>query len=118
VAGGEDEPQQIVADIVVQRGVEIRLRTGRFELVAQLLVLALEQLVAAPVIDRAVLGGGHEPGPGIPRNAGCRPLFERGEERVLREVLAEPDVTDHPGQRRDKLRRLDAPDGVDRAVDV
>ena len=49
MAGGEDEPQQVVADVVVERRVEIgatRLLL-RLELVAELLVLALEQLAAA-----------------------------------------------------------------------
>ena len=47
MARREHEAQEIVADVVVERGVEIR--RGRLllglELVAELLVLALEQLV-------------------------------------------------------------------------
>ena len=49
MAGGEHEAQEVVADVVVERGVEIRhghLLLG-LELVAELLVLALEQLVPA-----------------------------------------------------------------------
>ena len=49
MAGGEDEAQQVVADVVVEGRVEIghgRSCCG-LELVAELLVLALEQLVAA-----------------------------------------------------------------------
>ena len=49
MAGDEHEAQQIVADVVVERGVEIghgHLLLG-LELVAELLVLALEQLSGA-----------------------------------------------------------------------
>ena len=49
MAGGEDEPQQIVADVVVDRILE---RSGGalligFDLVAELVVLALDEHVAA-----------------------------------------------------------------------
>ena len=45
----EDQPQQIVADVVVERRVEVRRRRllVGLELVAELFVLALEQLAAA-----------------------------------------------------------------------
>ena len=46
VAGGEDQAQQVVADVVVERGVEIRRRRLAccdLELAAELLVLALER---------------------------------------------------------------------------
>ena len=94
MARGEDEPQQIVADVVVERGVEIgrpRLLL-RVELVSELLVLALEQLVPAEKIDRAVLGGGHEPRTGIVGNPRLGPFLERDDERILREILGLPDV--------------------------
>ena len=56
--------------------------------------------------------------PGIVRDAGLRPLLERRDERVLREVLGEPDVAHDPREPRDELRRLDPPDRLDRAVRV
>jgi len=97
VAANENEPQEIVAKLVVQRPVTIQL--GRllfdFELVAELLMLAFEQLVAAKDIDGPTLGGGHEPGTGIVRHAGARPLRERGNECVLGQFFGEADIAHH-----------------------
>src|SRR5439155_17122630 len=86
--------------------------------VAKLLVLAFEQLVAAEEVDRTVLRGGHQPGTGIARDAGLRPLLERGDERIVREVLGEPDVAYDPREAGDDPRRFDPPDRVDRAMGV
>ena len=96
MAGDEDEPEQVVADASVRSSIAAS-RSGtavllRLELVAELLVLAIEPLAAAPVVDRPVLGRGHEPGARVARNARSRPLLERGDERVLRQVLGQADV--------------------------
>src|SRR5216684_3135241 len=114
----EHEAQEIVANCVVDRGVEIRhgqLLLG-LELAAELLVLALEELVAAPEIDRTVLGGGHEPGAGVVRDAGGGPLFECGDESVLRELLGDADIAHDAGEAGDDASGLNAPDGVDGAM--
>ena len=120
MAGGEHEAQEIVADVVVERGVEVR--HGRLlldlELVAELLVLALEQLVAAQAIDGAMLGGRHQPGAGVVRDARLRPALERGDQRVLRQLLGQADVAHDAREAGDELRRLDPPDRVDRAMGV
>src|SRR4029077_3705689 len=94
MTGDEDEAKEIVANSVVDPGVEIwhGHLLLRFELAAELLVLALEELVAAKVINGAMLGGGHEPGAGIVRDAGGGPLFECGDESVLRELLGDADI--------------------------
>ena len=120
MAGGEHEAQQVVADVVVERGVEIRHGhlLLRLELVAELLVLALEQLAPAQQVDRAMLGGGHEPGARVVRDARLRPLLERGDQRVLRELLGQADVAHDPREAGDEPGRLDPPDRVDRAVGV
>ena len=76
------------------------------------------QLVAAQVVDGPVLGGGHEPRAGIIGDAALGPAFERGDEGVLREIFGETDVADDARECGDKARGLDAPDGVDGAVDV
>ncbi len=46
MAGGEHQAQQVVADVVVERGVEVGRRASPpgLELAPELLVLALEQL--------------------------------------------------------------------------
>ena len=47
-----------------------------------------------------------------------RPLLERGDQRVLRQLFGEADVAHHAGEAGDELRLLDPPDRVDGAVDV
>ncbi len=105
MTGGEDEPQLIVAHVVVQRRVEVCHGTPpfRLQLVSKLLVLAFESLETPEVIDGAMLGGGHQPGGRVAGDARRRPLFERGEERVLRELLGDADVTDHARKPGDEL---------------
>ena len=88
----EHQAQEVVADVVVERRVEIRrtaISCSSLELAAELLVLALEPLVPAEVIDGAMLRGGHEPGARVVRDARLRPLLERGDQRILRQVLGE-----------------------------
>ena len=52
----------------------------------------VQRLPSAQLIDGAVLGGGHQPRAGIVRDAGCRPLLERGDERILGQLLGQADV--------------------------
>ena len=44
-----------------------------------------------------------------------RPLFQRGDQGVLTELLGESDVPGDPGQPGDQPAGLDAPDRLDRA---
>src|SRR5207302_2010831 len=96
VAGDEYETQQIVADVVVhaldEGGFAIGCRDLLLELhlAGELLVLALEDFAASKLIERPVLCSGHKPGARVVRNTGLRPGLERGEERLLRELLGEP----------------------------
>jgi hypothetical protein len=63
-----------------------------------------------------VLPGGHEPGARVIRDARLRPLLEGGEERILGELLRQPDVTHDPCKTGHEPGRLDPPHGLDRAV--
>ena len=65
-----------------------------------------------------MLRGGHEPGARVVRDARLRPLLERGDESVLRELLGEADVAHDPREAGDEPGRLDPPDRVDRAMGV
>ena len=56
--------------------------------------------------------------PGFRGTPGLRPLFERRDERVLREILGEADVADDAYEAGDEPRRLDPPDGVDRPMSI
>ncbi len=67
MAGCEDEAEQVVAYLVVERCVEIRYRRlpSHLELAGELLLLALEHLPAPQPVDRPVLGGAISQAPGL-----------------------------------------------------
>lgn len=117
MAGDEDEAEEVVADGIVEGGVEAgrRLFEG-FELTAEVFVFALGDGVAAKEIDGAPFGGGGEPCRGISRDARLWPLLEGGEKRLLREVFGEADVTREARESGDDVRGLDAPHGFDGAM--
>ena len=112
---GEDEAEQVVSDVVVDRTIEIHLLLC-FHPAAELFVLALEPLAAPEVIDRAALADGHEPRTGIVRDPGGGPLLQSRDERVVREVFCQADVSHHVRESGDEPRRFDPPDRVDRGV--
>src|SRR5439155_512472 len=60
MTGGEHEAQEVVADVVIDRGLEVRHRPllPGLELAAELLVLALEPLASTQAVDRTMLRGG------------------------------------------------------------
>ena len=120
VAGGEDEPEQVVLDRVLEDRLDIVLDTVAvdLELVPHLGELALVGLLAPDQVDRAPLGDRHQPGARIVRYARLRPLLQRGDQRVLRQLLGQPDVPHDPRDPGDDPGRLDPPDRVDRPVRV
>ncbi len=61
-------------------------------------MLALEPLVAAQQIDGAILRGSYEPGAGVARDARLRPLLERGDQSIVRQILGQTDVAHDPRQ--------------------
>jgi hypothetical protein len=85
VAGGEDQAEQVVAEMVVECGVQVRLVGLAREagVAGKRLQLLRVAGLAAQGIDRTLLGGGHEPGPRVVRHARRWPLLERDHERVL-----------------------------------
>jgi len=122
VAGGEDQAQQVVADVVLlgfgQRidevGHDVRLKG--IEVGADFLVLARLHRGMAQPVEGAVLGSGHQPGPGVVGHTVRGPVFERGDQRVLGQFLGQTDIAGQARDAGDDLGRLDAPDGLDRAV--
>ncbi len=90
MAGDEDQAQQIVADVLVDRRVEVavtRFLLG-LEVASDFLLLALESRFAAQHIDRPMLRRAHEPRPRIARHARFWPLLERRHQRVLGQLLS------------------------------
>jgi hypothetical protein len=120
VARDEDEAQEVVAHVVVD-GLFDRLAPALFlglGVVPHRLLRALGELAAAQAVDGAVLRRRHEPRAGVVGHARLGPLLERRHERVLRELLGEADVAHHAREAGDDPRRLDPPDGVDRAANA
>ena len=87
-----------------------------FEIASELFVFALGDGVAAEEIDGAAFGGRGEPCGGIIGDAGLWPLLKRRDERLLRKVFSEADVTGEPRESGDDAGGLDAPDGFDGAM--
>ena len=113
MAGQEDEPQDVVLDVV-----DLAVEVGHLLLLSAAGVFELRdlaaQVVGAPeVVDAAPLRGGHQPRDRVLRDAGRGPLLERGHECVLRQVLGELHVAGHPGEGADEAGRLGPPRGDD-----
>jgi hypothetical protein len=117
MAGGEDETEQVVADLVIERRVEIgSLQFRVHELVPDLGMLFVDTPRPAEMIDRSMLCRGHQPGARVGGDSRLRPPLQRGEERILGEVFRHADVPDSPSQRCDEAGRFDSPYGLDGAV--
>ena len=93
MAGGEDQPQQLVADIVIQRGIRIGHGLLLLRHIARDDVVLLGQhAAAAQMIERPAFGDRHQPGAGLFRKARRGPMFERGHQGFLRQILSERHV--------------------------
>ena len=89
MAGEEDQPQHVVVD-VVDEGVEVgHVHLLTFQGEPQLGRTPAQGVVSPELVDRASLGGLHEPGGGVVGDSGVRPLLECGDQGVLGEVLGE-----------------------------
>ena len=115
----EDQAQDVVLHVLEPRG-EVGLveLLKDLQLVADQLLLVLERDAAAQRVDAPALRGGHQPGTRVVRDARLRPLLERRDEGVLREVLGETHVADDPREAGDEPGRLDPPDRFDRSMGV
>jgi hypothetical protein len=118
MAGGEDESQQVVVDVVgIGRFVDVAVpvRRGGLQVPPHLRQLARVPLASAYEIDRPVLGRGHEPRPGVVGHPLPGPLLQGGDQRVLRQLLRDPDVPHDARDTGDDAGRLDTEDGFDGA---
>ena len=120
MAGDEHQAEQVVANFIFDRCVEIR--HGRLllslQLAAELFVLGLQPLVSPPQIDGAMFRRGHEPGARIVRDARLRPLFERGDESVLRQLFGKAHVAHDARESGDDPGGLHPPDRFDNAMGI
>ena len=117
MTGDEHEPEQVVADVLVERGLEIRTDRRLDDGVGcNLLVRALQHLLPPELVEGPVLRRGHEPGARILRDAGLGPALERGDQRLLGQILGEADFADHADEATEKPRGLDPPHRLDGAA--
>ena len=65
-----------------------------------------------------MLGCGHQPGPRVVGNAGRGPLFQGGDQCILRKIFRKADVANDAGQSGNQAGRFDAPNGIDRGMGV
>src|SRR5438874_1207812 len=116
MARHEDEAEEVVPDVLIDRRVRVYALLSPFDIAPHLFVLALERLAAADRVDRAMLRRRHQPGARLLRHTRGGPLLERGNESVLRELLGRTDVADETSQPGDEPGRLDPPDRFDHAM--
>src|SRR5947207_7731944 len=98
MARHEHEAEKIVLEVLVDRVVRIRALLFPLYCTTELLVLLAERLAPPDQIGRAMFCRRHEPGARSLRDARDRPLLERGNKRVLCELLSGPDVADEASQ--------------------
>src|SRR5437773_1283340 len=115
MAGGEDEAEEIVPDLLLDR-VQFQAVLIPLEVPSDLFVLALERLATPDQVYSAVLRGPHEPGARPLRHPLGGPLLERCDKGVLCKLLGRPYVADDASQPGDQPGRLDAPDRFDHAM--
>ena len=72
-----------------------------------------ERAIAPDPVDRAVAGGGHEPGARVLRRAVARPALGRDRERLLRGFLGEVEVAEEADQGREDAAPLVAEDPLE-----
>src|ERR1700739_102279 len=122
MAGNKKQAEQVVAEILFVGCVEFGFKIchGGFllgaEFAAELFVFALEKLAPAKMIERAMLGSSHQPGSGIVGYTAAWPLFESGDQSVLRKFFGQANIANDPRKPRDNSRRFNAPHGVNRAM--
>jgi hypothetical protein len=110
----EHEPQHVVVDVVDGGAGVVVDRLGQVVGDHRGGPVVLGAL--AERVDRATLRGGHEPGTRILRDARMGPLRERGDDRVLCDVLGERNVAHDAHECADEPRRLQSPDRLDRGA--
>lgn len=119
MTGGEDQPQHLITNVVIEGRVEIghRVLLG-LQRHRDHRKFAGQHRCAAQMLLRAASGGGHQPSARTIGNAGLWPPFQRRDERILGQFLSQRHVAQHPTQAGGQPGLLDPPCGKDRAVDI
>ena len=112
MAAQEDQPEDVVLDVVdlrVEIGHPLLLPPGVPELGPFRRSVSSRRKRSTPRRLAAVISQAD----GLSGTPAHRPLLQRGDERVLSQVLGQPDVTRHPGDRADEASPLRTPGGDD-----
>lgn len=120
MASDEYQAKEVIAHGVIQRSVELlhaRLLMG-IGLSTELVLFALEALPPPQEVDCSVLAGCQEPCAWLVRHSRGRPPLQRSDEGVLRELLGQANVAHDSREPGNHSRRLDAPNGFDRSLDL
>src|SRR4029077_19492575 len=89
MTGDENQAEQVVTYIVVESRLQVfhhdlcRAHRESIQFTAELFVLALEPRLPAKIVNRAMLGRGHQPCAWIVRHARLWPLLKRSDQRIL-----------------------------------
>lgn len=119
MAGGEDQPQEVVTDNIVESGVDLfgefigRDFVLKVEVLRELKRLAGGYPLMTQMIQCLAFGSGHQPGARVLRYAIHRPVFQRGNQGFLGEFFGQADVTDDARDPADDFGRFEMPDGLD-----
>ena len=117
MTGREDQAQHFVADIVIERGVEIRHDLlVLLHLANDHLVFVVKHPAAAQVIERPTFSRCHQPRAGALGDARFRPSLQRRNQCFLSEILGQRHIAQQSRQAGDQPRLLDPPDGKDRPM--
>ena len=117
MAGGEDEAQQIIIDILVEHGLDLgHLLFEGHEIDGQRTMLAIDHGGAPEAIERPVPRDLGQPGGRVARNAILGPALQCQQEGILGDLLGQTDVTQIAGKPGGELRLLDAPNRFDGTI--
>ncbi|CAI7655180.1 unnamed protein product [Penicillium discolor] len=116
VARDEEKAQHVVVHGIRVPRQLVPLRLLLFQVVRDQRQTVVQPLAAAPSVHRLPLRHGRQPRGGVLRHALGGPLPQRGDQGLLREILGQAEVADHPRQCADDARGLDAPHGRDRPL--
>ncbi len=109
VAGDEDERQQVLVAGGATQGRELGRELG---------VLLVPRPFPPDQVDRPPPPHGHQPGGRVIRYALLGPLFQRGDEGVLRDLLRQREILYQPGEGGDQARGVHPPDHLSRTPRV
>ena len=116
VAGDEDQAQEIVTDVLAGHLLEVPHGTRLLAENVDVFLLGSPPPSSSQLVEPAVARGRQQPRAGPVGDPLGGPVLERGDERLLGEILRQSHIADEADERRDQPRRLHLPDRLHRAM--